>query len=73
MYIYYIHNAVNKQGYIGQAQDDDGRRIIQHIQKAEDEGYAKDGAARLIRQVGLQNIRYTIYPDTHGYGLPAEL
>lgn len=71
-YIYYIHSAVNTRGYIGQAQDNDGSRIKQHIHNAM-KGDMSDGAARFIKDVGIANLQIKIYEDVYNYGLPENI
>ena len=77
--IYYMYDATSGMGYIGQNKDDDNeKRILDHVSYyIKNKGIEKDGAARLIRDMGglSSSLRYKyFFSNTNGrYGIPLEV
>ena len=77
--IYYMYDVTSGMGYIGQNKDDDNeKRILDHVTcYVSNKGIEKDGAARLIRDMGglSSSLRYKyFFPNTNGrYGIPLEV
>lgn len=77
--IYYMYDVMSGMGYIGQNKDDDDeKRILDHVScYISNKGIEKDGAARLIKDMGglSSSLRYKyFFPNTNGrYGIPLEV
>lgn len=77
--IYYMYDVMSGMGYIGQNKDDDDeKRILDHVScYISNKGIEKDGAARLINDMGglSSSLRYKyFFPNTNGrYGIPLEV
>ena len=78
--IYYMYVFMSGMGYIGQNKDDDDdeKRILDHVScYISKKGIEKDGAARLIKDMGglSSSLRYKyFFPNTNGrYGIPLEV
>lgn len=77
--IYYMYDVMSGMGYIGQNKDnDDEKRILDHVScYISNKGIEKDGAARLIKDMGglSSSLRYKyFFPNTNGrYGIPLEV